>query len=447
MRKAAFDAKVLLCSVAFVGPLAACGGDDDDSTAPPCGGDGVICNYMGTGRAALGEDGHAPGEVSLYLPQDLAFGPDARPYVLDWNNHRVRSVSHGRVETVIGTGELGDAPNGKASKINLNHPTHVSFSPDGKLVLSAWHNSKVMELSMSSGEIKAICGTGARSYAGEGVPAIEAVVDLPVATAFDSSGRMYIMDQGNQRIRRVDDDGVINTLVGPVGDYLPEGFIEICSDEEPEPGQARECRFCQEDQADDPECPGPPARPQGFAGEGEAGTLAFMNQPFSQSAPPAGGMEMGPDDELYFADTGNHIIRVLHSDGTVETVAGTLPESYDPSELREKAPDGAFEGEGVDALEARFNRPRDVAIAKDGTIFVADTENSCVRRIDRHRRISTVAGTCGERGSAGDGGPASEALLNRPYGVALDENGNLYIADTYNHRIRVVFLEGMEDEH
>jgi sugar lactone lactonase YvrE len=115
--------------------------------------------------------------------------------------------------------------------------------------------------------------------------------------------------------------------------------------------------------------------------------------------------------------------------------------------LKEKAPDGAFEGEGVDALEARFNRPRDVAVDDEGNVFVADMENNCVRRIDHHGEISTVAGICGERGDEGDGGPATEALLDRPYGIGLDGEGNLYIADTYNHRIRVVDLRGLENEH
>src|SRR5690606_9071192 len=119
---------------------------------------------MGTGRAGLGKDGTRPEAVSLYLPQDITWGPDAAPYVLDWNNHRVRSVVDGLVETVIGTGELGDAPDGEATGVSLNHPTHVSFAPDGKLVLSAWHNSKVKEMSMSERELVTICGSGARSY-------------------------------------------------------------------------------------------------------------------------------------------------------------------------------------------------------------------------------------------------------------------------------------------
>ena len=433
-------------TIALALGVSACGSDDGGEAAS-CGGEGVICNYMGTGRAALGHDGVPPEEVSLYLPQDITWGPDGNPYVLDWNNHRVRSVVDGHVQTVIGTGELGDAPDGKATEIGLNHPTHIAFAPNGKIMLSAWHNSKIVEVDPSSKEAHAICGTGARAYAGEDVPALEAVVDLPVATAFDSDGRMYIMDQGNQRIRRVDGDGVINTLVGPVGMYLPEGFIEVCSEEEPEPGQARDCRFCLEEEADDPACAGPPARPQGFGGDGDEGTQAFMNQPFSQSAPPAGGLEMGPDDELYFADTGNHVIRVLHPDGTVATVAGIAPDAYLPAELKEKTPEGGLAGEDGDALEARFDRPRDIAVAHDGSIYIADTFNDCVRKVDHHGKISTVAGICGEPGSDGDGGPATEATLNRPYGVGLDADGNLYIADTYNHRIRVVVLGEAEDDH
>jgi len=226
---------------------------------------------------------------------------------------------------------------------------------------------------------------------------------------------------------------------------LPDGYIEVCSEEEPEPGQAPDCKFCLEEEASDPDCAGPPARPQGFRGEGDSGTDAYMNQPFSQSAPPAGGMEMGPGDVLYFADTGNHLIRALHPDGTVTTVAGTAPDPYDASELAGSAPQGAFDGEGVDALDAAFNRPRDVAVAQDGTLYVADTANSCVRRISSDLVVSTVVGTCGERGYDGDGGPALDALVNRPYGVALDADGNLYVADTYNHRIRVVYLAPSDD--
>ena len=426
----------LLTGALLAGALSGCAAEQD---APPCAGKGVICTFMGDGRAAIGKDGLGPKAVSLYLPQDLTWGPDGRAYVMDWNNHRVRVVDGDVVRTLVGTGELGDAPDGPALQTRLNHPTHVSFAPNGHLILSAWHNSKVMQLDLGSGQISAICGTGARSYDGEGGPAAKAVVDLPVGTAFDAQGRMYIMDQGNQRIRRVEADGNLNTVVGPVGPYLPEGYIEICVPPEEE-FQAPTCRFCLKEEAADPECTGPPARPQGFAGEAAAGGTAYMNQPFSQSAPPSGGMEMGADGVLYFTDTGNHLVRALYADGTVATVAGVAPPTYDATQLPGAAPKGGYSGDGGPALQARFNNPRDVAVAADGALYVADRENSCVRKIDTEGVISTAAGTCGSRGDSGDGGPATAARLNRPYGVALDAAGKLYIADTYNHRIRVVDL-------
>lgn len=405
-------------------------------TPETCGGDGVICSFLGTGTAGIGPEEASPDEVQLYLPMDMTWGAGGEGYIVDWNNHRIRLLSDGVVSTFIGTGELGDAPDGDALETKMNHPTHITIAPDGNVIVSAWHNSKVMELD-SSGAIEAVCGTGDRTFGGEGGPALEAIIDLPVATAFDSAGRMYIMDQGNQRIRRIEADDTIHTIVGPVGDYLPVGYIEVCIPPVEE-FQAPTCRFCLEAEADDPDCTGPPARPQGFASGADGGTNAYMNQPFSQSAPPSAGMEMGPDDVLYFTDTGNHIIRALHPNGTVQTVAGTEPEPYDPTELLEKAPSGAYGGDDGPALEAKFNNPRDLAVAADGTIFVADRDNSCVRKI-ADGVVTTVAGVCGMIGDEGDGGPATEAVLNRPYGVALDADGNLYIADTYNHRIRVVY--------
>jgi sugar lactone lactonase YvrE len=126
-------------------------------------------------------------------------------------------------------------------------------------------------------------------------------------------------------------------------------------------------------------------------------------------------------------------VRAYHvEDGTVETVAGSGPDTFDRNFK------GGYEGDGGPATEALLKNPTDVAVTKDGVLFIADTHNSCVRKVE-DGEISTVAGVCGERGYDGDGGPADEALLNRPYGIALGPEGNLYIADTHNHRIRVVY--------
>ncbi len=413
---------------------AACGliacSADTDAPPVPCEGAGTICTLMGNGIAGLGTDGAGPLDISLYLVQDLAFGPDSRPYVLDWNNHRVRVIDHdGLVRTLIGTGELGDAPDGPALDASLNHPTHVSFSPTGKLILAAWHNSKVMEMDLGTGHMKAVCGDGSRSYFGDGGPANLAKLDLPVSTAFDSLGRMYIMDQANQRIRRIAEDGTIEVVVGPPPDFVPEGGVRVCTDEADE----STCRNCTVDTADLPECT--PAWPKGFGGDGGPGTEALMQQSVSQSAPPSGRIEMGPDDSLYWCDTNNHRVRVLQSDGTVHTVAGSGSDEYVPN-----AP-GGYAGDGGPATEARFNLPVDVAVDTDGTLFVADTQNNCVRMVTPDGIIHRFAGRCGvkEKGYDGDYGDPLEARLNRPYGVALDAAGNLYIADTHNHRVRVVY--------
>lgn len=410
--------------------VTACGGTEEPpSEETQCSGSGVICTFMGTGKAGLGHDGVAADEVLLYLPQDMAESPDGQLYVLDWNNHRVRTIRDGKVETVVGTGELGDAPEGPALSASLNHPTHVTFAPDGRMVMSAWHNSKVMAVDLEAGTLSNICGTGGRSYAGDGQVASSTttVLDLPVATAFDSQGRMLIMDQANQRIRRIDENGIIDTIAGPSKDYVHvvDGFQEVCFGDT--------CKVCRDEEASDPDCEAFKFRPQGFAGDGGPATEAFFYLPFSQSAPPAGRMEMGPNDQIFIADTGNQRIRVISSDGIVNTVAGSGPDTYDPSFT------GGYAGDGGPATDAMLKRPTDVAVAADGSFYIADTDNHCVRFVDTSGTISTVAGVCGERGFDGDGGAATEALLDRPYGIALGQDGTLYIADTHNHRIRVVY--------
>jgi hypothetical protein len=431
---------LMACSTSVLA-LIACesggGGGDDD---PPevmepekCEGKGVICNFIGNGEAGLGEDGQSPSEVSLYLPQDLTFGPDEQPYVVDWNNHRIRTVSDGKVQTVIGTGYLGDAPDGPALNASMNHPTHILFDDLGGMVISAWHNSKVMRYDPNDETVKTMCGTGARNYGGDDGEAAKAILDLPVATAFDSRGQLYLMDQANQRIRRIDENKVISTVVGPSAAFepAPPNTTPVCA-ADPMTG-ANVCKLCLSTEAQDPMCAA--RKPQGYQGDDGPGGDVLMYQPFSQSAPPVGRMEMGPNDMLYFCDTGNHRVRVYDIENDlVTTVAGSGPAEYDPDHFK-----GGYEGDGGPATEALLRGPTDVAVrAEDGALFIADNKNSCIRMVESDGNIKTVAGQCGERGDEGDGGRATKAKLNQPYGIALGPDGDLYIADTHNHRIRVV---------
>lgn len=413
--------------------LAACTTTDDEPVCTKQA--GQICTFMGTGKAGLGTDGVPPLDVRLYLPQDLSFGPGEMPFVMDWNNHRVRTLdASGNVKTVVGTGELGDAPDGAATATRLNHPTHVTFDPSGMMIMSAWHNSKVMKVDLANNTIKVVCGVGKRAFGGDGGPAHEAIVDLPVATVFDSKGRMIISDEANQRIRRVDENGIIDTIVGPDKSWLAPSLVWKCDTA----GQDYDtCKACKIEEKDDPKCEDVPIpqrpRPQGFEGDGGPGTKARLYMPYSQSAPPSGRIAMGPDDTIYIADTGNSRVRALGTDGIIRTVAGSGPNTYDATFK------GGYAGDGGPATKALLAKPVDVEVAADGTLFIADTQNSCVRRVKPDGIIDTVAGQCGKKGYGGDTGPATDAQLNRPYGLTLSPAGDLYIADTHNHRIRVVY--------
>jgi len=158
---------------------------------------------------------------------------------------------------------------------------------------------------------------------------------------------------------------------------------------------------------------------------------ARLSQPFGQSADPAGRIVFDAEGNLYFADTSNALIRVLGTDGIIRRFAGTAP-------IDGQVQSG-YEGDGGPALDAKLNNPVDLAFGPDGTLYFTDTYNHCVRAIGTDGNIRTVAGACGTPGYEGDGGPAGQALLKRPYGLDV-ANGKLYVADTGNNVIRVVLL-------
>ena len=151
-----------------------------------------------------------------------------------------------------------------------------------------------------------------------------------------------------------------------------------------------------------------------------------MSQPFGQSADPAGRIVFDRAGNLIFADSANSIIRKIDAAGVVHRIAGT------PLQF-------GHTGDGGPALAATLDNPVDLALADDGTLYISDVYNHCIRAIAPDQTISTVAGVCGESGYEGDGGPPTEALLKRPYGIEL-ANGVLYIADTGNHVIRSIRL-------
>ena len=388
---------------------------------------GTISTIAGVGSRATDQvdadgdgvvDEPIPADQALFdQPLDVTVGPDGRLYIVDWNGHKVRALdANGKIAFVAGTGVVGDAcetlnPDGTCPAIfsQLNHMTDVTFDPDRQMVIAAWHNSKIKQVDFNTNLLKDICGTGKRKYEGDGKSCQstddEDVVsfDLPVGVLYDQVGNLFVADQANQIIRRIGIDGIIKTVAG--------------------------------------HCPGTPGfgchDGQGYDGDGGPATFAHLMSNLNQGTDPQGKITMDSAGNLYIADTGNNVIRKV-----VPGPGGIIGEG-DPSEeiITTIAGTGikGYSGDGGLATEAMLNGPRDVKVSLDGTIYIADTENHCIRKVDPIGIITTFAGRCGVPGFAGDAGPASLAVLNSPYGIEVDEVGNLYIADTFNNRIRIVY--------
>jgi outer membrane protein assembly factor BamB len=354
---------------------------------------GAICTIAGTGIAGDGQDDIPATATRLYLPQDMTVGPDGNLYVVDWNNHRVRALDAdtGTMHIVAGIGELG--PNvDDPSTDRLNHPTNVTFDPMGPpnvMIIAAWHNSRIMTVDLETSAIVDMCGTGKRGFGGNGGPASAAILDLPVAVVYDAGGNLLIADQANNMVRKVDRaTDVISTIAG----------VGHCAD-------ATNPAPC-------------------VLNDGGPATAAGFHFPGGQAATPGGRIALGADGSIYVADTENFRLRRVDPAGLASTVAGTGT--------------WGFAGDGGPALAAQLGRLSDVAVAPDGRIFIADTDNDCVRVITTDGNIATLAGQCGTAGFMGDGGPATAALLDRPFGVEVAPDGRVFIADTHNQRIRVV---------
>ncbi len=259
-----------------------------------------------------------------------------------------------------------------ASSSSLYLPYGVVADPSGKVYISDTLNGRVRMVD-TSGKIWTIAGDGTFGYSGDGGAATSAEVNEPSGLAIDGAGNIYFADSGNDVVRRIDRvSGVITTVAGT-------------------PGNA------------------------GFSGDGSAATAAKLSSPE--------GIAFDAEGDLFIADSGNEVIRKVDAtNGTISTVAG------EPGEA-------AYNGEGT-ATTHMLNLPWSVAVGPDGALYIADTGNSRIRRVIGGV-ISTVAGS-NVQSYGGDGHPAIQAALNQPYGIALDPAGDLYIADSGNHCIRKV---------
>jgi sugar lactone lactonase YvrE len=287
-----------------------------------------------------------------------------------------RDVS-GTVRFVTGT-QVGakrfSGDGGSAVEAQLNFPGAVAIDEQGHVYIADTMNHRIRKVDANSGLITTIAGTGQKRWSGDGGPAVSAALNEPTALALDQKGRLYIADQSNHRVRRLDlDTGIITTVAGT--------------------GEA------------------------GYSGDGMPAHEAALSGP--------SGLAIGADGTLYIADTFNGRIRKVDVETSVmTTVAG------DGSEYRYQGNPHEF--------STSLSRPYGIAIEADGHLLVTDSDSHLIRRWHRQKKIITRVAGSGSAGYSGDGGLPLESCLNYPFGLAVDHQGNIYIADTFNHRIRMI---------
>lgn len=337
---------------------------------------GIITTVAGDGGADFNGD-NRPATSASISPQGIAIDNAGNLLIADTGNHRVRRVNltTGIITTVAGKepGFAGDG--GQATAASLNLPIAIGVDKDGNIYVSDTGNLRVRRIDARTGIITTVAGNGESTPLGDGSRATEAGFS-PGAISIDSTGNIFISDETHKTVRRVDASTNTITTVAGNSDTV-------------------------------------------FNSDNIPATSAAIN--------PLGGVVVDGNGNLFIGDFDNNRIRRVDAlSGLISTVAGNGSQG--------------FSGDGGKVTRASLDEPRGVAIDAAGNIYIADTNNNRIRRVDSATGvIETIAGN-GQEGFSGDKGAATEAALNGPRGIWLTNNGHLLIADHNNFRIRSLNL-------
>lgn len=339
--------------------------------------DWTISTAVGTGEKGFAGDGGPASAALLNGPFDVAFDAAGNMIFSDTFNNRIRRVdAHtGVISTIAGNGEKGyGGDGGPATAASLAEPYGVVVDRAGNVYTADRLNSRVRRIDAVSGIITTVAGIGDAGFSGDGGPAARAGLAEPNGLAFDPAERtLYIADVADHRVR------IVDLATGLIATFAGTGAAEHGGDGEP---------------------------------AGQAGVFG------------ARAVKVAPDGTVYILERQGSSLRAVDpGTGKISTVAGTTGRGYS--------------GDGGPALKAVFDAPKEMALDRDGSLIIVDTENHAIRRIDRTTSIvSAIAG--GRKSPEGDGGPANAAGLDRPHGAVVGPDGAIYIGDTNNHRIRKV---------
>jgi len=338
-----------------------------------CGGNAAPSKPTASG--SVSSEPLAATDVAIAAPEDVAFDAEGNLYVSEFEGNRIDRIDEALgLQVVAGTGSSGYAGDGSlAIDADLSAPAGIAFDTEGTLLLADHHNGCIRMVE-TTGVIDRLWGTcGAVGYSGDGGPALDAQLNDPIGIAIDGDGHLWIADELNGRIRRVNVDGSIETVAGG-------GTVK--------PANAK---------------------------DGTRATKLRLSHPSYLAIDGSGN--------VYFSDFLENVVMRIDTSGGVTRIAGTGKAGYS--------------GDGGPATKAELSFPTGLALDGSGNLYISDAENNEIRMVDAEGIITTVAGT-GEAGYSGDGGPAVEAQLQAPAGLAIDPSGELVIADQGNNLVRVV---------
>ncbi len=372
---------------------------------------GTIVTIAGTGEPGYAGDSGPALKALLNEPKTVTVAGSFL-YIADAENHRIRrlDLASGVITTIAGGGSGAQVPSSagpskRGSSLEdedpladpaakedryvqlpdqsgtvrflttLNFPSAMAVDSRGTLYIADTFNHRIRRVDPETGVISTLAGNGTRRFSGDNGPAVKAALNEPVALALDERGdRLYIADLANYRVRAVE------LATRRILTYAGSGGSDYDGD-------------------------GQPAIEAGLAGPS--------------------GLALDPDGHLYIADTFSGRIRIVDArSGIISTVAGDGTQYHYQNVPNE--------------FSTALSRPAGIALAANGTLYITDSDNHLIRMWNPKSKIITTIAGSGSAQFAGDGGPALNCSLNYPFGIAVDKQGNVYIADTFNHRIRMI---------
>jgi trimeric autotransporter adhesin len=384
---------------------------------------------------SLSGDGGPATAATLWDPESVAVDKQGNIFIADEGNERVRRVdSQGIITTWAGNGGSNySGDSGPALQASLDRPQGVTMDPAGNLLIADVYNNRIRKVDAVTGIISTIAGTGVAAYGGDGQQAVYAGLSRPRGVAADTKGNIFIADTGNGRIRKIDSSGNISTFAGGASGGSPCGApvpamsgvftypVGIAVDQSGNLFIADSASPCVSSVgADGVLRVVAGTGTAGFSGDGGPGPSAALRGPTGVLPDGKGG--------LYIADNLNSRVRYVSSSGIITTVAGT-------------GMTGFSQPNGPGALQTNMEYPAALALGRDGTLYIIGSADPLLHLTTNGLIFADIPDP--NEGFIGDGGPVSAAEMNVPQGVTTDANGDLYIADTQNDRIRKVTLRSL----